>query len=288
MKSSRITPALVVAALCAGLAAGQTPQSSGSEYAAQAGNDPANTQASAQVPAELSKTLDSKNAKVSEEIVAKSVKETRLADGTMLPKGAKLMGHVTAVQPRTKDNPNGQVTIVFDHAVTKDGHQMPLRTALLGIREAPHAAPPPMSDGGGMGNPGMGGPGMSGPTMAGGPSQSGRGGMGAPGANTSGGMQGGGNNGSMGGPSSGPVNMPPNGGNPPGSASAPMAGVGDLPGVSWSNVSASGEAVDPGASAGSGVTFRGEGRNVTLEGGTQMILLVMPPQAAPQPSAPQQ
>jgi len=286
MKKTRITLTLVTAALCTGLAIGQTTPSSGSEYAAQAGDESPNMQAAAQVPAELSKTLDSKNAKVNEEVVAKSVKETSLADGTTLPKGAKLVGHVTAVQPRTKDNPNGQVTIVFDHVVTKDGHQMPVRAALLGIREAPRAVPPPMADNGSMGNPGMGSPGMSSPAMAGGPGQPGRGGMGGPGSSTSGGMQGGGNSAS--GPQPGPVNMPANGGNPSVSGSTPMGGVGDLPGVSWSNVSASGEAVEPGASAGSGVTFRGQGRNVALEGGTQMIFLVMPQKAASQPSAPRQ
>lgn len=294
MKKYGKTLALVAVALSAALAGGQTTQAGGGEYAAAQTDNSTSAQAATQIPAELAKTLDSKNAKVGEEIVAKTVQDTRLADGTTLPKGTKLMGHVTAVQAKTHDNPNGQVSIVFDHLVAKDGHQVPVHAALLGIREPPRAAPPPMGSGEGMGNPAMsgssmGGPGMGGPGMSG-PGEAGRGGVGGAGTNAPGGGMAGNTNpgmgsgapGSMGTSASGPGSMPAGSGNPAGSSAAPMGTVGNLPGVTWSNVSASGQPVDPASGTASGVLFDGLGRNVTLQGGTQMVLLVIPQPATPQ------
>ena len=280
-----MTLALCGLALSAAVAGAQTPAGGSESGAAQVDNSSAYAQEAATVPAELAKTLDSKNAKVGEEIVAKTVTETRLADGSNLPKGAKLFGHVTAVQAKTRDHADGQVVVLFDHAIAKDGHSIPLHVTLLGIREPPHAAPPPMSEGDGMGGQSMGGPGMNGPGM-GGP------GMGSPGApgtartgNTASGIPGGGSGGvnssspgNMGSPV-GPVNMPQGttsgagGSTPP---IGPAGAVGNLPGVTWANVTASGQLVDPASGAASAVVFNGQGRNVTLDGGTQMVLSVIP------------
>ena len=253
-------------AVSAGAQTGGTPlPASGSEYAAQAGDLYA--QEAATVPAELAKTLDSRNARVDQEVVAKTVRETRLTDGSTLEKGAKLFGHVTDVQANSPDSPNGRVAVLFDHAMAKDGHQVPIHALMVAIREPPHSAPPTMGSSDGMGAPGMGGPGMAGP----GP-------LGAPGAGTRTGEPG-----SMDEPRTGPVNMPPGS---PGLGSGPVAGpsgsVGGLPGVTWSNVTASGKPADAASGAATAVMFLGQGRDVKLAGGTQMVLAVTPQQTTPQ------
>src|SRR6202034_4877289 len=47
-----------------------------------------------------------------------------------LAKGSKLMGHVTDVQAKTKDNHNSYVGFAFDHALLKDGRQVPVQATM--------------------------------------------------------------------------------------------------------------------------------------------------------------
>jgi hypothetical protein len=50
------------------------------------------------VNAELVGKLDAKSAKTGDTVVAKTKEKVRTADGTEIPKGARLVGHVTDVQ----------------------------------------------------------------------------------------------------------------------------------------------------------------------------------------------
>ncbi|MGC2636750.1 MAG: hypothetical protein WA294_06205 [Acidobacteriaceae bacterium] len=254
-----------------------------------------------QVSVELSKGVDSRSSKAGQEVTGKVVAEARMADGTTLPKGSRLIGHVTEVQPSTRENPNGQIAVLFDHVLARDGRQIPVHALLLGIRMPPRSAPPPMSgsDGvtgmgrGGMATPGMDGAGSRGPGM-GGPAMNG--GANSNGPVSPGGMNGGPPNGpepgSGSGPASGlapgPVNSSPastSNGWAPGAAVGPAGSVAGLPGVTWGNVSISGspakDAAAPPPGAPTAVLFNGQGRNVTLDSGAQMVLAVTPQQSAP-------
>lgn len=254
-----------------------------------------------QVSVELSKGVDSRSSKSGQEVTGKIVAEARMADGTTLPKGSKLIGHVTEVQPSTRENPNGQIAVLFDHVLARDGRQIPVHALLLGIRMPPRSAPPPMSgsDGvtgmgrGGMATPGMDGAGPSGPGMAG-PGMNGGANPNSPAS--PGGMNGGPPNGAEprsgsgagSGPAPGPVNIPPgstSNGSAPGAAVGPAGSVAGLPGVTWGNVAISGsaakDAAAPPPGAPTAVLFNGQGRNVTLDSGAQMVLAVTPQQSAP-------
>lgn len=235
-----------------------------------------------QVSVELSKGIDSRSSKPGQEVTGKIVAEARLADGTTLPKGSRLVGHVTAVQASTRDNPNGQVTVLFDHVVARDGRPIPVHALLLGIRMPPHATPPPMpgSDVAGMGRGGIATPGMAGASANG------------PGGMDGSGMSGGGSNGPANGPDpgaasgAGPVNMPPSAASstsPTGATAGPAGAVGGLPGVTWGNVAVGANgATPPPPGSPTAVLFSGQGRNVTLDGGAQMVLAVTPQQPAAQ------
>jgi len=82
---------------------------------AQAGPTSASTIQATRISAELAKKIDAKDAKVGDEVVAKTTSEARLADGTKLPKGSKLVGHVTDVQAKSHDNHDSHVAFAFDH-----------------------------------------------------------------------------------------------------------------------------------------------------------------------------
>jgi hypothetical protein len=74
------------------------------------------------IPVQLTKTIDAKKAKPGDEVVAKVTMDLKTNSGEVIvPKDAKVMGHVTEAQARSKDQKESQVGIAFDRAVLKDG-----------------------------------------------------------------------------------------------------------------------------------------------------------------------
>jgi hypothetical protein len=88
-------------------------------------------------PAELTQKVSSKNARVGDEVVARTTSTAQLAGGTRLPKGTKLMGKVTEVESRSGAQRDGHLAFAFDRAVLHDGRQIPIHAALDSISEAP-------------------------------------------------------------------------------------------------------------------------------------------------------
>jgi hypothetical protein len=107
--------------------------------APNAGKVGAGAMQTSNVSAELEKKIDSKNAKVGDEVVARTTSKAQLAQGTQLPKGTRLMGKVTEVQAKSGAQHDGHLAFTFDHAVLKDGREIPIRTTLRSI-SAPAAA----------------------------------------------------------------------------------------------------------------------------------------------------
>jgi hypothetical protein len=85
------------------------------------------------VQTQLNGKVDTKNAVAGQEVTAKTVQAAKLADGTMLPKGTKLVGHIVMVQARSKDQENSMLAMTFDRAELKDGQSVALRTAIRTI-----------------------------------------------------------------------------------------------------------------------------------------------------------
>jgi len=80
------------------------------------------------IPVELTKTVDAKRAKTGDEVVARVTQDMKTNSGEVLvAKDTKIMGHVTAAQPRTKEQKESELGIAFDHAMTKTGEmQQPM------------------------------------------------------------------------------------------------------------------------------------------------------------------
>ena|GEM_PF-1780930 len=137
-----------------------TPGTTQTESQPKAATDAANSQASqraaqiqaASVSAELTKGIDSKKARVGDEINAKTTSPAKLPDGTDLPKGTKLVGNVVDVTAKSKEQKNSHLVLALNRVVLKDGHEVPIRSAVTSVT-APANAPMDMSSGGG----GMGG-----------------------------------------------------------------------------------------------------------------------------------
>lgn len=266
-----------------------TSAAGSAEAAANAGQMSAAAVQATEVSAVLNKRIDSKNAKVGDEVMAKTTSEAKLANGTKIPKGSRLTGHVTEVEPKSHDNRNGLVAFAFDHAVLRDGQQIPVHVLMRAM-----AAPAPVDAGANMSDDMMGG---------------GNAGMMAPGASAAPG--GGGVVRSAGGPASGAngvlrgtTGMAADAGGTLGANAASgldataarardslgrdttvvggMAGsstsfsgtVANLSGVMFTTVHASGSGASGSAGASTATLVTARGRNVSLDSGTQMTMAV--------------
>ena len=130
--------------------------------------------AAASVSAELTKRIDTKNAKQGDEVDARVTSTAKLPDGTELPRGTKLIGKVTDVKAKSKDDKRAHLAFNIDHAVLKDGKEMPVMVAVTSVTGPAQSSANDMmtpGPGGGGGAAGGGGAGSTthvpSPVMAG-------------------------------------------------------------------------------------------------------------------------
>ena len=148
----------------------QTGQQSPGQQSA-AGSQPSAAASQLQpVTGELVNKLDSKSAKQGDSVVVKTKEDLKFPGGADLPKGSKLVGHVTNVQARADGKENSQIAIQFDRAEMKDGQNMAIESVIKSVSpsEGTGSAMDNSVPGAYSGNPGVGGgtspssPGMSG------------------------------------------------------------------------------------------------------------------------------
>ena len=99
----------------------------------QADHAAASAAEAANVSAELTKKIDTKNARVGDEVFARTTSAARLADGTKLPRGTKLIGRVTEVQPRSKAEKTSHLAFELDHAVLRGGREVPVHAVVTSM-----------------------------------------------------------------------------------------------------------------------------------------------------------
>jgi hypothetical protein len=202
--------------------------------------------AAAAVSAELTKHLDTKNAKQGDEVDARVIDAAKLPDGTELPRGTKLIGKVTDVKAKSKEDKSAHLAFNIDHAVLKDGKQMPVAVVMMSVTGPSQGATDAMMPGGG------GGAGAS---------------------------SGGGSGGSAGSTNS-PTSSTPSAPMTTDSGQSSTGGVlkstqdrvpvGNMPGVMLTG---------PGNTAGSAGSLDASGDNISLGSGTKLILSVAPASA---------
>lgn len=152
----------------------QTPAQAEPDQQTQPGQQPnVRTVPLQLITGELQDKLDSKSARQGDSVVLKTREDVRTPDGTAIPKGSKLMGHVTNVQARGDGKENSQITLQFDRAEVKGGPSLPIASVLESV--APSAgesttennhgmAPMPPSQGSASAPNGASTPGTTNPT----------------------------------------------------------------------------------------------------------------------------
>lgn len=206
--------------------------------------------------AELSASVDSKKAKAGDAVTA-HISEAVKEDGkTVIPKGAKLVGHVTQASARAKGDAESALAIQFDKAVLKNGQEILLSVWIKAIAAEPRSLYQPGPEQSTMaGTPGAG---QS-------PMGSGRSTMGGPPAATAPPV------GSTGG-GEGPTNDPartagsPGGLNTSGQLTPNSRGVFGMDGV---------QLATNGPSATHGSVITSSGKTMHLDSGTRLLLVVL-------------
>jgi hypothetical protein len=78
------------------------------------------------IPVMLEKWIDARKNKVGDEVIAKTTENVKSDGKVVVPRGSKIIGRVTEAQARTKEESESVVGVAFDHAVLKDGRDIPL------------------------------------------------------------------------------------------------------------------------------------------------------------------
>jgi len=84
------------------------------------------------VQGELVSKLDTKTAKTGDNIVVQTKSSVKTTDGTEIPKGSKLIGHVVAVKP-SEAGATSQVALQFDHIELTGGQNLAVHSQIQSI-----------------------------------------------------------------------------------------------------------------------------------------------------------
>jgi hypothetical protein len=109
-------------ALFVDVQAASTPQSDSSSHVIMMVN----------IMASFDKTIDAKKAKAGDPITAKTTAATALSDGTKVPTGSILVGHIDSVTP-SENKGDSTLVLTFDKLQIKNGKELPVKATVTSI-----------------------------------------------------------------------------------------------------------------------------------------------------------
>ena len=107
---------------------------------AQSGQTNAAVAGGTAMKAELNSPVDSKKAKPGDPVTAHTTEAVKSDGKTVIPKGAKLMGHVTQASAKGKGDSESALGVVFDKAILKNGQEVPMQASIQALAAAQTSA----------------------------------------------------------------------------------------------------------------------------------------------------
>jgi hypothetical protein len=140
VKMKRFLFLILTVAVSAGLVHAQRGSSAAgatatSETSASKQGRQASLQSNTQLAAQLENSLDARHARVGDRVALKTTQAVKQNGEVIVPKGARLLGHVTEVQQRTKANGESRIGMVFDR-LQKGSLDMPITATIMSITQA--------------------------------------------------------------------------------------------------------------------------------------------------------
>ena len=123
-----------------GAQASSNGSASTSTSAADTGRGSADISGGTKIDATLANSLDAKKNKPGDRVEARTAQDVKQDGKVVLKKGTRLVGHVTEAQARTKEQAQSQLGIVFDHALTNNGQEIPLNASIQALAAARSSA----------------------------------------------------------------------------------------------------------------------------------------------------
>ena len=123
-----------------------------------AANNSGSISSGTKIDATLATSLDAKRSKPGDDVEVRTEEDIKQDGKVVLKKGTHLVGHVTQAQARAKGQTQSQLGIVFDHAVLKNGEEVPFNASIQALASAQSAggissgADDMMASGAGMGS----------------------------------------------------------------------------------------------------------------------------------------
>jgi hypothetical protein len=77
--------------------------------------------------------LDSSKLREGDRVEAETAGSFKLRDGTLVPKGTKLAGHVSASKARAKGDADSELTVVFDNLNLANGQQLVVKGSVQAV-----------------------------------------------------------------------------------------------------------------------------------------------------------
>ena len=90
------------------------------------------------MPVELTKSLDSKKLKEGDPVMGRIMADLRVKDGTEIPRGSKVTGHVTEAKARSKGDAQSALGIVFDKISLPGGKDLAIKGEIQAVAAAPN------------------------------------------------------------------------------------------------------------------------------------------------------
>jgi hypothetical protein len=107
---------------------------------------------SAEIPVLLAKSIDSKKLKAGDEVDAKTAAILHLTDGSVISRGAKVVGHVTQAKARSSGDAESALGIVFDKIDLPEGKDLSITAVIQAVAPNPYAG---VDSGGGISYSGL-------------------------------------------------------------------------------------------------------------------------------------
>lgn len=98
-----------------------------------------NLTSAANVEAQLEKNLDVKKSEIGDQVVLRVTKTIKQNGEVVVPKGARLIGRITEVQEKTKNNAASRIGVLFERLEGKN-FSAPVTATIITIAEAKSAA----------------------------------------------------------------------------------------------------------------------------------------------------
>jgi len=93
---------------------------------------------SAEIPVLLAKSIDSKKLKAGDEVDGKTAAILHLRDGSVISRGAKVVGHVTQAKARSSGDAESALGIVFDKISLPNGKDLAITAVIQAVAPNPN------------------------------------------------------------------------------------------------------------------------------------------------------